>query len=402
MTTQTRPHIAIIGGGPAGLTLLITLHRRGIPATVYERETSINSRAHLGGMLDLGYESGQRALRENGLGEAFARNSRPEADSFRLCDPQGNILVSKEADQNENLDPRDIRPEIDRSVLRKIMVDAAPADNIKWGYALASVRDLDTGERELTFANGHTTVVGILVGADGGNSRVRALVSPAVPIYHGVSGAEVTVLPEVAKRPELDDAVKLVGGGSMFALGQAQMLMAQLNGDGRIRTYTLFPAPEDWALPADPAAARRVLLEKYAGWAPSMRKLIEHCEDGAIYLRPLYHLPIGHRWEHVSGVTLLGDAAHLMSPFAGAGVNLAMLDALELGLVLADAITNGKSVETREAAVAKWEEERLEAAKEFAVIANANLQANLAPDAPASAVKSMLGYMAAPERRRKA
>ncbi len=402
MTTPTHTRIAIIGGGPAGLTLLLTLHRRGIPATVYERETSIDSRAHLGGMLDLGYDSGQRALRENGLGEVFARNSRPEADAFRICDPEGNILVSKDAEQNVN--PLDIRPEIDRAVLRRIMVDAAPPNSIKWGYALASVRDLGsgTGERELTFANGHTTTVDVLVGADGGNSRVRGLVSPATPIYHGVSGVEVTLLPEVAKRPELAETVKLVGAGSMYAMGRGQTFSAQLNGDGRIRAYPLFAAPEDWTLPGDPKEARKVLLEKYEGWAPGMRKLIEYCEEGAIYLRPLYHLPIGHKWEHVAGVTLVGDAAHLMSPFAGAGVNLAMLDALELGIVLAGAANNGKGVEVREAAVAKWEEERLEAAKEFAEIANTNLQASISPDAPASAINALGAYFEVPERRRKA
>ena len=163
MTTPTFPRIAIIGGGPAGLVLLLTLHRRGIPATIYERETGPDSRAHLGGMLDLGYESGQRALRENGLEEAFARNSRPEADTFRASDPAGNTLAFKGADPNDS--PADIRPEIDRAVLRAFLRDSSPADAIQWGHALASVRNLDNGQRELTFTNGHTVAVDILVGA---------------------------------------------------------------------------------------------------------------------------------------------------------------------------------------------------------------------------------------------
>ena len=70
-TSTAQPLIAIIGGGPAGLVLLLTLHRRGIPATLYERESGFSSRSHLGGTLDLGYLSGQRALRENRLEEAF-------------------------------------------------------------------------------------------------------------------------------------------------------------------------------------------------------------------------------------------------------------------------------------------------------------------------------------------
>lgn len=401
MATATHPRIAIIGGGPAGLTLFITLHRRGIPATVYERELSFNSRAHLGGMLDLGYSSGQRVLRENGLGDAFARHSRPEADAYRLSDAQGNVLSSKDPEQGA--DPRDIRPEIDRSVLRKVMVDAIPPDSIKWGHGLSSVRDLGNGERELTFTNGHTTVVDILVGADGGlASRVRPLVSAATPIYHGVTAVEFVVQPEIAKRPEFADTVTFIGPGSVFAFGKAQMFLAQVHGDGRIRVYVLFPVPEGWALPQDGAEARRLLLDKFRGWAPPFRQVIEHCDGDQIYLRPMYHLPVGHRWEHVRGVTILGDAAHLMSPFAAAGVNLAMLDAFELGLALADAVSNGSSVEEREAAVAKWEKERMDAAAEVSGIAKANLEATFGPDSPASGIAAMRIHLEEPDLRRRA
>ena len=70
-TSTAHPRIAIVGGGPGGLTLLLTLHKRGIPATLYEREPSFASRSHLGGSLDLGYDTGQRALRENGLEQQF-------------------------------------------------------------------------------------------------------------------------------------------------------------------------------------------------------------------------------------------------------------------------------------------------------------------------------------------
>ncbi|TBU34198.1 hypothetical protein BD311DRAFT_861415 [Dichomitus squalens] len=240
MATTTHPRIAIIGRGPGGLTLALTLHRRGVPFTVYERETSADSRARLGGILDLGYESGQRALRENGLGDIFARNSRPEADSTRVYDSSANLLFARDADPNQT--PLDIRPEIDRSLLRKILLDAVPANTIKWGHELVSVRDLGDGERELKFTNGNTATVDILVGADGAHSR--------------------------------------------------------WDGDGRMRTYIWFPGPADWS---DPAEARKV---------------------------------------HVSGVTILGDAAQFMSPFGGAGDNLAMLDALELGIVLTDALTD--------------------------------------------------------------
>ncbi|EJF59081.1 monooxygenase [Dichomitus squalens LYAD-421 SS1] len=364
MAKPTYPRIAVIGGGPGGLVLALTLYRHGIPSTVYERDTSFDSRAHIGGMLDLKYESGQRALRENGLEETFACNSRPEAAAMRGYDSAGNVLFAQDPDPNH--DPKDISPEIDRSVLRKILVDAIPADAVKWGHALASVRDLGNGERELTFANGNTTVVDILDGADGANSRVRPLVSAAVPTYTGVTGAEISIAPEDTKKPELQDAVELVGRGSMFSWGPEKMFGSQLNGDGLIRTYAWFPAPADWKLPDEPAEVRKVLLELFKDWAPSFRKLIEYCDDNTTYQRPLYRLPLDHKWEHVPGVTILGDAAHLASP--------------------------GRSVEEREEAIAAWEEERMTVANRIAVISDENLQACVSPDAPASVLKAMAKF----------
>ncbi|EJF59087.1 oxidoreductase [Dichomitus squalens LYAD-421 SS1] len=396
MATTIHPRIAIIGGGPCGLTLALTLHRRGISYTVYERETDQEARAHLGGILDVGYDSAQRALRENGLGKVFVRVSRPDADTFRTYDSAGNLLFAKDADPNQ--DPLDLRPEIDRPVLRRILLDAIPADTMKWGHELASVRELGNGERELKFTNGSTATVDILVGADGANSRVRPLVSSAVLIYHGVAGVEISIPPEDTKKPELQDTVNMVGAGSMWPFGDGKVFGSQVNGDGRIRTYAWLAGPEDWKLLNEPAEARKVLLEIFKNRAPSLRRLIEYCDDNAIYQRSVYRLPL----DHVSGVTILGDAAHLMSPAAGAGVNLAMLDALELGIALEDAINSGKSVEGREAAVAAWEEKRMEAANHLAVIANTNVQAWTSTEDPASMLQSMFKGMGDSAVRRKA
>ena len=352
-TTSAQPRIAIVGGGPGGLSLLLTLHKCGIPATLYEREPSFASCRHLGGSLDLGYDTGQRALRENGLEQQFKRYARPEGDCNTYCDSQ-RVLSTSTAESNGG--PRTLRPEIDRSALRRIMLDALPPDAVKWGHALSAVRSLGDGEHGLTFTNGRTAVSDVLVGADGAHSRVRPLVSRAQPIYHGITGAEVSLTPSTAALPELAETIANVGKGTLYAVENGRMLCAQMNGDGRIRTYLWFSGPEDWALPPDPDTARERLLEVYEGWAPWLRKLIERCDEEAMYARPLYHLPLDHRWAHVPGVTILGDAAHLMSPFAGEGANLAMVDGFELGIRLDDAINGGKSVEEREAAIAGWEE----------------------------------------------
>ncbi|KAI0324213.1 FAD/NAD-P-binding domain-containing protein [Cubamyces sp. BRFM 1775] len=388
-TLPPKPRIAIIGGGPSGLVLLLTLLKRGIPATLYEREADSHSRAQLGGMLDLEWDSGQRALRENGLEAEFIKHSRAgDAEETRVCGKDGVLVFHLKPERTISVDDsanlRDARPEIDRRILRELLLNAIPADSVKWGYSLVSVRPLGGGQHELTFANGHTTISDILVGADGAHSRIRPLLSSATPLYHGVTGPEISIPPDVAALPENSDINDAIGLGSMYASEGKKLFFTQRNGDGRIRAYVWHCAPLEWSLPSDPKAAKQVLLDMYKDWAPFVRKFIQICDENAIYTRPLLYLPVGHRWEHKPGVTIIGDAAHLMSPFAGAGANLAMVDGLELGLTLADAISQGLDADAREAAVAKWEETMSARAEKFADMAARNLEASTGPDAPHS------------------
>ncbi|KAI0671995.1 monooxygenase FAD-binding protein [Trametes maxima] len=383
-TNQVR--IVIVGGGPGGLVLLLTLLRRGIHATLYEREASRDTRAHLGGILDLEWDSGQRALRENGLEEAFRAHSLRDAEENRICGKDGVLLLHDAGADPTDDNLKDSRPEIDRHVLRGLLLDALPSDAIKWGHSLSSVRTLGNGEHELTFTNGLVVFADMVVGADGAHSRVRPLVSPFKPAYQGVTGAELSLPPPVVALPENEDIRKGVGRGSCFAAEDVKLLAFQRNGDGRIRTYAFHRAPLEWTLPSDPKEAKKVLLELYHDWAPWMRRLIEQADENAIYPRPLFHLPTGHRWTHTPGITLIGDAAHLMSPFAGAGANLAMRDGIDLGLVLAGTVGKALGSHEREAAVAAWEAETFERVGKFAAVTEASIEAFLNVDAPHSAV----------------
>ena len=120
-----------------------------------------------------------------------------------------------------------------------------------------------------------------------------------------------------------EELLALTGQGTMVADHEGLMLWSQRNSGDQIRAYACLRADLEWK----PSNAE--LLDLYADWHPSLRAFLV----GELIHRPLYALPVPHSWEFTPGVTLLGDAAHLMPPL-GVGANLAMQDAAELALAI--------------------------------------------------------------------
>ncbi|MGW3528068.1 FAD-dependent oxidoreductase [Streptomyces olivaceus] len=331
--TPANARISIIGAGPGGLTCARVLRQHGIAATVYDREPDAASRDQ-GGSLDLHEEDGQLALREAGLLAEFFALARTESQEERRIDPAGRLLGHRLPDEGETA-----RPEIDRGQLRDVLLRSLDEGAVRWGRTLASVGGPAEGPRTLTFTDGSTVETDLVIGADGAFSRVRAAVSAAVPRYTGVGFLEAWFDDMEVAHPELS---ALVGKGSAHVSDGERGLFAQRGSGGHLRVYLMRRVPADWLAegglrPDDTDRIRARLLGEYAGWAPELLRMITD-NDGPYVDRPLFALPVPHTWPHAPGLTLLGDAAHLMPPL-GAGVNLAMLDAAELALALAGSAT---------------------------------------------------------------
>ena len=360
--------IAIVGGGPGGLTLARLLQQSSAQVSVYERDQSRSARVQ-GSALDLHESSGLAALEAAGLTDAFWANHRPDLNNLRLTDDKGTVLH----DHRRQMSGAGQRPEIERGPLRDILLDSLQPGTVQWDCKLESAES-QVEQVLLRFAGGRTALADIAIGSDGANSHLRELVTSIRPEYVGVSLVEGLIPAANQAIPELWN---LLGGSALIALGGERTIGMGTKPDGSVLFYAGVKSRDDAARHSFEKATNpheRVgwFHANFQGWSELWGPLFT--EAASMVWRPLLVCPADQKWEPKANVTLIGDAAHVMPPYAGEGVNMAMLDALMLSRLLLNR-------ESSSEAIAAYEVEMFKRMQHMTADTMVNTEMFYAPDA---------------------
>ncbi|MEC5147965.1 NAD(P)/FAD-dependent oxidoreductase [Chitinophaga sp. 212800010-3] len=326
--------IAIVGGGPGGLTLAKLLQQKGASVKVYERDLNADVRQQ-GATLDLHDDSGLKALQAAGLMEQFRQHYRPGADKVRVVDENAVLYRDDHTrGKEEHFGNSYFRPEIDRGPLRDILITSLQPGTIVWDSHFIAMEKEGNGWL-LRFNNGTKAYADLVIAADGAHSKIRPLISDIPPVYSGLTVVEANIYNAAKNAPALYSLLK---GGKVFAIGKEKSLILSSKGNGSLSFYTGCWEDENWVQQCgidfnDRHQVFDWFKECFVDWDPLWHELFS--TDEVYFIpRPMYHYPLDQHWNTLSNLTMLGDAAHRMPPYAGEGVNMAMLDALELSICL--------------------------------------------------------------------
>lgn len=339
-----------MGGGPGGLMLGRLLQQAGVQVRVYERDVNQHVRQQ-GSTLDMHYDTGLRAIITAGLLEEFKRLYRRGADRSAVLDGQLRVLaVNEQTGSEEDLGQAFFRPEIDRGPLRDMLMASLPEGVIVWDSRFQQLTPAGEGW-QLTFENGTSAYADLVIAADGANSKLRPYLTAIEPVYSGATAIEGNILHAPVNAPHL---WQLAGNGSLYVLENGRTIFFITKGDGTLTFLLGVAKPENWLATsgidlADRAAVAAWFKQEFAGWDELF------ATDAVSFMpRVWYHFPPDQHWPSQPNLTIIGDAAHRIPPYAGEGANQALADALDLYEALC-----GNEFATLPQAIAAYEQKML-------------------------------------------
>lgn len=325
--------VAIVGGGPGGLTLARLLQQQGVAVKVYERDVNQQVRSQ-GSPLDLHHDTGLKTMAAAGLLEEFKQQYRPGADKTRILNAQMEVLQDDHAEPvSRDFGDAYFRPEIDRGPLRDMLVASLKEGTIVWDAHFIDMQPVGEGW-EIRFENGAQAYADVVIAADGANSKVRKYLTDIPPVYAGMVFLEGNIPQAQQHAPGL---WQLVRGGGLFALENGQFISFLTKGDGTLQYWIWLKKPEDWLVTSgidfsSQAAVAAWFAQEFSAWSPQWQEMFA---PGGLPIVPrrTYAYAQDQPWQSRPNLTMLGDAAHRMPP-NGEGVNQAMADALDLSEAL--------------------------------------------------------------------
>ncbi len=307
----------VVGGGIGGLAAAISLRRIGVEATVFERAGELRE---IGAGISL-WANAMKALRKLGLYDEVREAGRALRPKGELRSPSGEVFYEMPAAAMEQRSG-DVTVAVHRAVLHKMLLGALDGDAVRLGAGFTGFEQ-DGGGIVARFAGGREERGELLIGADGLHSTLRVqLLRDGAPRYAGY-----TAWRGVAKLE--DDPVPDVAAFESWGRGQ-RFGMVKL-GRGLVYWYATKNAPEGEE--ETPARRKAELLARFGGWHEPVPTVIGATEEPKILRHDTYYREPAERWGEAR-VTLLGDAAHPMTPDLGQGACQAIEDAVVLARCL--------------------------------------------------------------------
>lgn len=368
VNTENYPHVAIIGAGIGGVALAVACLHRGIPFTLFERDKSFDARAQGYGLT---LQQASNAMKAFGL-FSLKGEMRSTRHVVHATDGKEIIEWGKRTHLNNNESPKRINMHIPRQALRSsLLKQLGTHDAVKWGHRLIDFKQCEDKSLELKFqVDGETKQVkaDLVVGADGIRSVVRSLIigEDEIPLRYLGYVVILGICPIDALNG-VESA--LLDSATVFQTvnGIERMYMMPYS-ENSIMWQFSFPMEELEAKALSEKGAialKKEASQRVADWHTPVPQILSATLISQITGYPVYDRELlkGELLEKAGAVTLIGDAAHPMSPFKGQGANQALLDALLLARTISIACTctsDWKEKGLRAVVLAEFEEEMLE------------------------------------------